>query len=47
MLALGIVALMTMKPDLSHSLLVLLVAIGMAAIVSTPLWTQRRKTARA
>jgi hypothetical protein len=47
MLALGIVALMTMKPDVSHSLLVLLVAIGTAAIVSTPFWTQRRKTARA
>jgi len=44
MLALGIVALMTTKPDLVNALLVMLGASALAGIVSTPFWLARTKT---
>ena len=47
MLALGVVALMTTKPDLVNSLLVMLAAIATAGVVSTPFWMGRTKTVRA
>jgi hypothetical protein len=47
MLSLGIVALMTIKPELSTAFGIMSAAIVVAAGLSTPFWTRARRVARA